>query len=358
MLVPRSLVFFLPGVPDFEALFPVFSTLMSRHNLPAKVYTNGTVLRREPRLRTLLRPYHSNIRVYPNRFLKFFPSFWIRPGDVVVSLIDPRLDNGPHRRISKALIQQKNPTIFVQHGVSQNYLTAGQGPFSYISDCLLLYEPLRSPTLVQTKPSAQVHSVGFLKHPLFDESYPPRDFNRLLPYLRYPQRILLCQSFRGNPEENSKYIHDYYDLLEAFAQRNINMLLMVRSHRGISHNLYDQREESLAKKSSNVLLINRRHAPIGHHCLTDLLHFATHTVSTLSTAILDSVYMNRPTAVFGDCGPFFTNLPRIRQLADLEAFASAHSPEGLAETVEHYGDVRKNLDSASDQIAEFFFLQG
>ena len=336
----------------------MFSTLMSRHNLPVKVYTNGAVLRREPRLRTLLAPLHTSIRVYPNRFLKFFPSFWIRPGDVVVSLIDPRMDHGPNRRISKTLIRQKNPTIFVQHGVSHNYLNAGQGPFSYISDCLLLYEPLHNSALVQTKPTAQVHSVGFLKRPLFDESHPPHNFTRLTPYLKYPQRILLCQSFRGNAEENSKYIHDYYDLLESFAQSNPDVLLMVRSHRGISHALYDQREESLARKRGNVLLINRRHAPIGHHCLTDLLHIATHTVSTLSTAVLDSIYMNRPTAVFGDCGPYFADLPRIRRQADLEAFANALAPVGLAETVRHYGDLQGNLNSASDQIARFFCLQG
>ena len=129
---------------------------------------------------------------------------------------------------------------------------------------------------------------------------------------------------------------------------------MIRSHRGINNDIYSQYESDLLSSHRNVILFNRDKSPIASHSLTDVLKYATAVVSTLSTAILDSIYMRIPTAIFNDANDFFPYLPCIRTAEDLQIFIDA-PPLNQYEFVSGiYGDLDANLQSAAKEIVWFW----
>ncbi|WP_438362926.1 hypothetical protein [Nioella halotolerans] len=73
-------------------------------------------------------------------------------------------------------------------------------------------------------------------------------------------------------------------------------------------------------------------------------------MSTASTAVLDSVYMDKPTAIYENDQPVFRGLPNIDGMDSLEAFVAAPECADIATVQAHYGDVAANIEAACDSI--------
>ncbi len=85
----------------------------------------------------------------------------------------------------------------------------------------------------------------------------------------------------------------------------------------------------------------------------DVLDLADLTISTASTAILDSLYSGRMAAVFRNEHPVFQDLPDIETAEDALRFLDAPAQQAGDALLGRFGEVDANLDRAADEIADF-----
>ena len=84
--------------------------------------------------------------------------------------------------------------------------------------------------------------------------------------------------------------------------------------------------------------------------MTDVLGLADMCVSTASTAVLDSIYMGIPTAIYENDQPVFQSLPNIDGMDSLEHFFANPANANIDGIQAHYGDVAENLECCCNAI--------
>lgn len=344
MTKPR-LLFFFTGLPEYESLFTIACRLKMRGKVEPVCFSPLEVLWREPRLRPLVAASRLEVMFRPNRWMKLFPKRWLRLGDAVVTMVDPTIDSSSSRSRSQAMLELGTPTIFVQHGVIQSKFNLGEDcrDIHYRSRLLLTFEDLIKPEVLSEETRANIRKVGFIKPVLF----PPRPPSKPLP--GHDRAVLLCHSFRWAGRYGEGDITRFYNLVERSAAENPKTLFIVRSHRGKSRAPYRAQDQALAR-IPNVVFSHAHEGPLKGMMMTDVLGLADICISTASTAILDSVYMNRPTAVYENDQPVFRNLPNIDGAESLAAFLSQPGTADIAAVQAHYGNVSENIDTACDVI--------
>lgn len=344
MAIPR-LLFFFNGLPEYEALFTIACRLKSRGKVEPVCFTPFEVLRREPRLKPLVAASGLEMKVRPSRWLKLFPKRWLRQGDAAITMVDPTMDQSSTRPRSLAMLDLDLPTIFMQHGVMQGKLNLANDrrDIRYKSRLLLTFEDLIIPEILSAETRENVRKVGFIKPVLF----PPRSPVKPLPH--HDRAVLFCHSFRWAGRYGEEDVKRFYDLVAQFAKENPRSLAIIRSHRGKSRALYRAHDKALAKVP-NIVFSHAYKGPLRGMSITDVLGLADVCISTASTAILDSVYMNKPTAVYENDQPVFRNLPNIDGIGSLAAFLAHPEKADIAGVQAHYGDVSENIDRACDAI--------
>ncbi len=291
MTKPR-LLFFLSGLPEYEVLFNIALRLKERGLVEPVCFSTSGVLRREPRLKELVSQSNLNFSTYPSRWLKLFTKRWLKRGDAAITLVDPLFDKSPNRARSRSMIEMGMPTIFIQHGVVQDKLnvSADINNIHYQSKALLLFEELFSPEVLSKETREKTTIVGFVKPLLF----PTRKPKHALP--KHKKAFLFCHSFRWKGRYGEEDVSRFYNLIGKFSENHPDDLIIIRSHRAKSRALYKSHEKALSK-IPNIIFSHAYKGPLRGMSMTDILELVDTLVSTASTAILDSVYMNKPAAI-------------------------------------------------------------
>lgn len=349
MAKPR-LIFFFNGLPEYEALFNIARRLLERGKVEPICISPSEVLRREPRLRPMIAASGLTVTLRPSRWIKLFPKRWLRKGDAAITMVDPTMDNSPTRPRSLAMLELETPTIFVQHGVMQGKLNLANDrrDIHYKSRLLLTFEDLIIPEILSEETRKKVRKVGFIKPLLF----PPRPPKGAL--LDHERAILFCHSFRWAGRYGEEDVARFYNLVGRFARAHTDYLIIIRSHRGKSRELYKAYDKALSK-IPNVVFSHAYKGPLRGMSITDVLGLADICVSTASTAVLDSVYMGKPTAIYENDQPVFRNLPNIDTIESLELFCIKPETADIGAVKAHYGSVVQNIERACLEIEEAMF---
>lgn len=346
-------LFFFHGIPDYENLFPLAQRLAER-GLPVKCYGATAPLRREPRLRRLIAESSVDIRLRPNKVLKRFSGWWIRPGDVPVVLADPALDASATIRRSAYLRKRGINTIFVQHGVIQiwvNFPNPDTELRHFHSALLLLNGPPAAATSLAPETRGRARQVGFLKAPIFAPRTASAAFRRLQS--EYARTVLICHSLRWGARYSGSEIEAFYSFVQSLAGQRPDHLFILRGHRGKARAIHNQKDTELLKSSPNIVLSNAHSGLLKGLGMQDVLDLADLTISTASTAILDSLYRGKMAAVYRNEHQVYESLPNVTCPEDALRFLDAPPLEAGAALKRRFGEIDANLDRAASMIERY-----
>ena len=349
----RRAVFFFHGLPDYEALFPLACRLAAA-GVPVKCLGAMAPLRREPRLRKAISQAPLTVSSMPNRLLKRMSGLWLRPGDVPVVLADPAYDASATAARAAYIRKHGVETVFVQHGVIQthvNYAVEMAEPQAFHSAMLLLYGAPEDATAIAPEARAHAQKVGFLKAPIFAPRTASAAFQRL--QAGHSRTVLLCHSFRWNARYSGSQIEEFYAFVQDLARQRPDHLFILRGHRGKARAIHARKDAELLRAAPNIVLSNAHSGPLKGMGMRDVLDLADLTISTASTAILDSLYCGRNAAVWRNEHPVYDGLPNIASVKDALRFLDGPPSEGGAALRRHFGEFDANLDLAAGKIAGF-----
>ncbi len=347
MMDRKKLLFFFNGLPEFETMFQIACRLQARRRVEPVCFAPRAVLRREPRLKPLVAQSGLHIAFRPSRLLKMMPRRLLSQGDWAMTLLDPAMDFSSSRPRSLAMLDRGMPTIFLQHGVMQTELNCETDPrgLSYSARLLLIWEDLHFPDILEPETRSRVTPIGFIKPTLLAPRAP---LGKLPPRRR---TFLFCHAFRWVGRYGEEDIARFYRLVSEFAARHPEDLMIIRSHRGKVRKLYRQHEKRIAQLP-NVICTHAYRGPLRGMSMTDAANIADMVISTASTAVLDAVYMDVPTAIYENDQPVYRNLPNIDGIDALEAFAANPRSADLAAVRAHYGDVTENTERTCTAIEQ------
>ncbi|WP_308918244.1 hypothetical protein [Jannaschia sp. LMIT008] len=347
---PRLLAW-LGGMPDVETLLPILQRVAERGALDVDAHLYGKLLRKEPRLAKATTHPALRLRLSSKLRMRFL---WHRDAtraDGIVSIADPVLDRSPTRRRSNALSRGGHAVAFVQHGVLQtavNHLP-DMPPPAFAAERLLLWDR-PGPPLDPTDPRCV--TIGFPKRPLLDPVTPPP----ALAAWRASHRtaILVCHSFRW---PGKRFADDavpaFFTMLEEVARAAPEIGLILRGHRVKREAVSDALEVALVQRYPNVLRCGTGAAAILTGPIDDAIAVCDAVVGPISTVLLDAAYRNRPTAAFDDDPTALQGVGRIRDAADLTAFARDPSDDGSEALRRRFGDMDGNLDRAAGALEDW-----
>lgn len=343
---------FLNGLPDFEALFPLLKIMAARDRLGLEVFMTSALTRKEPRALPMLKGAGIVPVVRPNRWLKHVYRPYLRRFDILLGLSDPLTDGTAHGRRTAAIARAGKPCVSVQHGVIQRDWTYSQTgtQLPWGSGLVLLYEPPEPSVFGDAAGIAR--PVGFLKPGVFAPRPLAPETARI--FADHRKRLLFCHSFRWADRFSQDQIRACYDLIEAFARANPDVLTILRSHRGKRRAAMEALDRRL-EACRNVVFSQQDGGPLKGLTMTDVLAASDLMVSTPSTALLDGLYMDRPAAVFANDSEKFEALPQITDLEALQAFSD--EPERFAPAYDalrtRFGLVEENLLRAAQEVEAF-----
>jgi len=332
-------------MPEFENLFPIASRLRARGRVDPVCFVPLEATWRERRLRKLLRASEPSVTLRPNRLFKMVPGRYLSRADANLTMLDPLPDSGPNQHRSQVILARRIPTIVVQHGVLQGHIAVrvDMDDVDYSSDRLLLFEPLMDTNVLSEKSKQKVRVVGFIKPALFL----PRPPRTALP--DHDKAILLCHSFRWQGRYQDADVDRFFGLVKSYAARHPRHLLIVRGHRGKVRKNYRVQTRDLAQ-CPNVVISHAYEGPLRGMSMTDVLGLCDICISSASTAVLDSIYMGKPTAVYENDHHVFRDLPDIVDMETMERFIAVQTDNSMAEMIAHYGTIAQNVDRACSEI--------
>ena len=347
---------FLNGLPDFENLFGLLRRLQERGRTDLRIWATSALLRAEPRAAKLLRDAGLPVRVRPNQLMKARPWYLraLADMDALISLGDPAIDTTSFRHRLRAAQDAGLPIAFLQHGVIQGNTTYSMSghPLDYASRLILLFEETAAdPPVFTPQTAARTEVCGFYKQAVFPPKPPPDRFRRTLE--SYRKGVLFCHSFRWTTRYDGSDIDGFYDLVEHFCQRHPDLAIIIRAHRGKSRASYSDHDRRLQRTVPNAFFCNQYSGPFRGMTMTDALHLSDALVSTASTALLDGIYMGKPTSVYLNDAPVFEGLQQITDARTLADFVEAPSLQGQDRLRNHFGDPAKNIEALCDRLEQF-----
>lgn len=346
---------FLNGLPDFETLFPILARLATRPEVSLRVYATSSLIWGERRVRPCLAQAGISPIVRPNRLMKF--ASWYRRAldglDAALVLSDPLNDRTGHGDRTRTMAELGLPTIYLQHGVIQTDLTfrAHDRPIDFHSDLIFLFEPLDGDAAVFTPGVTDRMEVGgFYKAASLPPKPPPAAIAARLS--RYRKRVLFCHSFRWHGRYTDAQVDAFYGMVEAFCRANPDIAVIIRAHRGKRRGAYNAHDRRLRGRAPNVFFSFHHTGPFRGMSMTDAVALADCVVSTASTALLDALFLGRPTAVYLNDSPKFDALPQVGDAESLSDFVEKGWTDGMQAVVERYGDPKVNAGQIAARIAE------
>ncbi|MFV2034201.1 MAG: hypothetical protein ACC631_03655, partial [Halocynthiibacter sp.] len=99
---------------------------------------------------------------------------------------------------------------------------------------------------------------------------------------------------------------------------------------------------------------DRYQGDFAYSTIHDCLNIADGVISHASSAVLDSIYAGRPTAVLDNDWASLGSLPQVGDLAGMQSFVDRLDDIDPVDNDvhRHFGDLDENLDRASAHIEE------
>lgn len=351
------LLAWLDGLPEVENLYPLLALLNERDRIGLRVLVSRAVMRREPRLEQAFGERGLHPIVAGQYRMKRFTGRDIAAADAAISLSDPARDLSTKHKRSARLFAAGMPSIFLQHGALQAGLNVPLPKTlpGFASRLLLLWNPGGGEDAVLAEAErGRAVTVGFTKAPVFGDRRLSAPVHRWLE--RHPRRLLVCHSFRwsgGRYDEND--VTAFYRMLERFLEMRPDCGVILRPHRGKRRAVHAKLDDRLQKRHANILISNEKSGPLKGNSILDDLALVEAAVTPESTTVLDAIYAGRTAAVWDTECRLFTDLPRIRTLEDLLAFASrpGSSAQACDDIRKAYGTFPENLRRCAEAIENF-----
>lgn len=349
-----TLLAYLNGMPDVESTYPVLARLHQRGKVDVRAIVYSKLLRKEPRLPEAFQRFGFVPDAGSKLSMKLLYQRAIRKADAVLTIADPYHDTTTRKQRGTYMRKIGKQSLFLQHGAYQLGVNGAlvEGEMDYYSKKLLFWEPLgENRALFAPGVTDRVSVVGFTKQNVLA----PRDWGEEVTAWknRYPRRLLICQSFRwGKGRYDADDISHFYGLIEEIIERNPDLGIIVRSHRGKVRRNHRSHDQELTAKYDNVLLSHYYSGPLAKATIQDTLDLCHAMVSPTSTTVLDCIYAGKPAAVFAENLEIFAELPQIDGPDALQAFLSQiETPGPEQEQVrDRFGKLDENLDRAAQEI--------
>ncbi|RVV99748.1 hypothetical protein EKE94_03470 [Mesobaculum littorinae] len=272
----------------------------------------------------------------------------------VMSHTDPVALPKATRIREQAMVRAGRPGIFLQHGLFQPGVVTrdGKTPRPYYADRLLVWDDPdgpRSALLPETRTHAR--RIGFPKHPV------------LAPHPGLPGRadlgggpiVLVAHKWRAD----GLRLADVGDtaphgMLARVAAAHPDTTFLLRPKRGRTRADVASGDEVLAAEYPNVHVASFDSGPFRGATFDDLIALSDLVVTTPSTAVLDAIYADRPTAILDNTQDLLADLPQVDGVAAFTELLARPEAGSAAATAlkDRFGAVDVNLDRAAEVIEE------
>lgn len=359
----KSLTCFISHAPHFESCMPVLLALHRRGRVDVAPVISARMKHTDPGIVQALRDSGIPHRFVTRARIELFSWLDLRRADAVLSYGDPLAWRKALRLRDGFLIRSGKPSVFIQHGLLQEGINLDDpklGDRWYAS--LLLWwdrlDPAVSSFLSQ-EVRARVRRVGFIKRNCLGLRPVPSAVAQRLA--GYRQRLLVATSVPGQTHRFSLETLDRtYAMFADFARANPDVLLIMRPHRGKQDDLGRRLDETLAAAHDNVIVMDRYKGDFAYWNIHDSLQMCDGVVAHASSAVLDALYADKPTAMLYNDWPVFDGLTDIRTLDALSGFSAGLAGiDPRANPVrQRFGELDANLDMAAALIEDLLLRPG
>lgn len=351
-----TLLAYLNGMPDVESTYPVLARLHQRGHVNVRAVVYSKLLRKEPRLLDAFRKFGFVPETGSKFSMKLLFQKAIRNADAILTIADPLWDTTTRKQRGTYMRKIGKPSLFLQHGAYQLGVNGNltNDKMSYYSKKLLFWEPMGTNRELFTKDVVErISVVGFTKQNILAPCNWGDEVNSWKN--RYPRRLLVCQSFRWSKGRyGADDISHFYTLVEEIIEKNPDLGVVIRSHRGKVRRNHRSFDQKLASKYDNILLSHYHSGPLAKASIQDALDLCHAMVSPTSTTVLDCIYSGKPAAVFAENLEIFSELPQIDGVDSLQKFLSQIETPGLEQQSirDRFGSLNSNLDRAAKEIED------
>lgn len=353
----KTVLCYLNGQPDFEALYPLLARLNKRGNIRVEAKIRAKLIAQEPRISACCEMHE----FWPKAVSKFAMKFLYRGdylrADAVLTLNDPLWEQASRRHRANLVRKHQKKSIFVQHGVYQLAVNAPrkEGLTDYYSQLLLFWEwGTQNEVVLSEDAQNRVQTSGFLKAPVLDtKQIQARWAARLAKYRKV---VLVCQSFKWAGDRfDVDSVTRFYALLDQFLSAHPDIFVILRSHRGKTRRNHKSHDNDLKKKFANISFSQSGEGELGSATIQDALSISDCLISPVSTTVLDAAFMNKPVAIWDEGNALFPELTTISTLDHFSDFVleTSGSDAGLVQLQRRFGKLDENLDKAAAQIERF-----
>jgi len=354
--VKPTLLCYLNGMPDVESQYPVLAAINRRGKINLEIIVYKKLMRKEPRLQAAFEDFGCIPKLGSKLEMKLAFFRAINRCDAILTIADPNRDTTTRSQRSWYAKLIEKPTIFLQHGAYQVGVNAGYEatPLSYYSQKLLLWEQLDPlQTVIAVNSYNRAEAVGFTKKSVLPIKAWSEDF--LEWRAGYARCLLVCQSFRwGGGRFEKSDVDNFYNLVSDLANRNPDLGIIIRSHRGKVRKNHKQHDKELERRHSNVIFSRQYSGPMKGASIQDALSLCDAMISPSSTTVLDCIYSGKPAAVFDEGLSIFSELNQINTVSDIEAFLEDPNQNLLMDRlVNRFGQLEENLERAAEVIEQF-----
>ncbi len=351
----KRLTCFVAHAPHLECCLPILERIAERQVVEVDLALNRRMLKTENQLLPAISKTLINIRIQSRVRLELF-SFWdMRRADAILSYGEPVALRKKIRLRDHFLPASGTPSIFIQHGLIQEGVnldceSLGRDWYSSLILWWTDVEPDRSPFL-SDEVRQRVEVVGFIKKNMM----PPREYpSDLMAFLnKFQKRILVCTNI---PKKNYRFPEDtlssLHQLLDEYCRRNPEHLVILRPHRAKKDTFGDGSAEALLADHENFIVMDRYSGPFAYSTIHDSLQLCDMVVGHASSAILDSIYAGKPTAVLQNDWYQFEPLDDVTDLQSFERFTTTATSDDPKHNAirKRFGEMESNLDKAAELI--------
>ena len=359
----KRLICLVAHAPQLESCLGILDRAAQRGNVAVDLILNRRLLSTNKGLSTLLSKSSINTTFCSRSYLELF-SFWrLRQANAVLSYSDPLAIKNKFRLKDHFLIASGTPSIFVQHGLLQEGVNLDSDWLSqdWYADLALWWAETTGepPAFINKTLKQKVKVVGFLKKNLI----PPREF---LPEVsdflnKFKKKILVCTSIpRHNKLFTAEDLTQLYQMLGEYCHRHPEHLVMLRPHRARKASMGGDAVKALSNNYKNLIVMDRHNGLFAYSTMHDSLKLSDIVVSHASSALLDAIYSDRPTALLQNHWHGFNGLPNIIDLAGLEDFIATSESSDIRQNKirQMFGEIETNLDKAVMHIEDFMNVAG
>ncbi len=350
---------FFTGDAEFQTFHGILAELAERKNLSLKTFAYSRTVREFPHAKKYLINSKFKPTIHLKRTFELFPKHWLSGIDALLVIRDPHSDPSNPRRC-RHILENNVTTILLDHSVwpeywMRNRISSRAKPFDYYSELVFQYERLTGYESIFSKDTlSKIRYSGIIK-----KLHITPKVTRYYDLLKsFEKTILFTHEFRtilASGRLTDSVMSEYFRMVTSFAQEHPNYALIIRPHRGRAKPWHEKHDEYLMKNCKNVFFSNQRSGLFKGAMLNDLLEVSDALVSTPSTAIVDSVYLDTPVAVALNDDSKFNNLAQVNSVESLKDFlenTNAYS-KVYNHIRNHYGDIDNNISKVCDAIENF-----